>query len=112
VQQVVFKLGQDVPGQRNYFQINYQAFDPNHVRQLVLNNVDQWTLSTADPFANNGIPPLPHVFHIHVNPFQMERDGPNGERQTVWRDTVLVPPPNLAEPNRRSICTRNTPAVA
>lgn len=102
-QQVVFKLGSDLaPGNksRNYFQVNYQAFDPGHTRQVVLNNVDQWTLSTAgDPFANNGIPPLPHVFHIHVNPFQMDRIGPNGQTQTVWKDTVLVPPPTLAEPN-------------
>jgi FtsP/CotA-like multicopper oxidase with cupredoxin domain len=93
VQTVVFKLGQDVPGTRNYFQINAQAFDPNHSRKLVLNNVDQWNLSTiGDPVANNGIPPLPHVFHIHINPFQMERKDPAGRAETVWKDTVLVPP--------------------
>jgi FtsP/CotA-like multicopper oxidase with cupredoxin domain len=93
VQQVVFKLGQDVPGKRNYFQINYEAFDPNHKRQVVLNNVDQWSLSTAgDPSANNGIPALPHVFHIHVNPFQYERQGPSGQPETVWKDTLLIPP--------------------
>jgi FtsP/CotA-like multicopper oxidase with cupredoxin domain len=93
VQTVVFKLGQDVPGQRNYFQINAEAFDPNHSRKLVLNTVDQWNLSTiGDPAANNGIPPLPHVFHIHVNPFQMERKDPAGQPEAVWKDTVLVPP--------------------
>jgi len=96
VQQVVFKLGSDLaPGNsgRNYFQVNFQAFDPNHSRKVVLNNVDQWSLSTAgDPIANQGIPPLPHVFHIHVNPFQMDRRGPSGQPQTVWKDTVLVPP--------------------
>jgi FtsP/CotA-like multicopper oxidase with cupredoxin domain len=96
VQQVVFKLGSDLaPGKagRNYFQVNFQAFDPNHSRKVVLNNVDQWSLSTAgDPIANQGIPPLPHVFHIHVNPFQMDRAGPSGQPQTVWKDTVLVPP--------------------
>jgi FtsP/CotA-like multicopper oxidase with cupredoxin domain len=93
VQQVVFKLGQDVPGKRNYFQVNAEAFDPNHARKVVLNNVDQWSLSTiGDPAGNpNGIPPLPHVFHIHVNPFQYERTGPSGP-ETVWKDTVLVPP--------------------
>ena len=92
VQQVVFKLGQDVPGKRNYFQINYEAFDPNHSRKVVLNTVDQWSLSTiGDPTANNGIPPLPHVFHIHVNPFQFQRQGPSGP-ETVWKDTVLIPP--------------------
>jgi len=50
------------------------------------------SLSTAgDPAANDGIPPLPHVFHIHVNPFQFERQGPSGP-ETVWKDTVLIPP--------------------
>ena len=96
VQQVVFKLGSDLaPGSasRNYFQVNFQAFDPNHSRKVVLNTVDQWSLSTAgDPIANQGIPPLPHVFHIHVNPFQVDRMGPSGQPQTVWKDTVLVPP--------------------
>ena len=93
VQQVVFKLGQDVPGQRNYFQINSEAFDPNHVRKVVLNTVDQWSLSTVgDPVANNGIPALPHVFHIHVNPFQVVRTDPAGQPEVVWKDTVLVPP--------------------
>ena len=92
MQQVVFKLGQDVPGKRNYFQINFEAFDPNHTRKVVLNTIDQWSLTTiGDPIANNGIPPLPHVFHIHVNPFQFVRQGPAGA-ETVWKDTVLVPP--------------------
>src|SRR5205085_42877 len=81
------------PGYRSDVLVNVQAFDPNHSRKVVLNNVDQWSLSTAgDPIANQGIPPLPHVFHIHVNPFQMDRRGPSGQPQTVWKDTVLVPP--------------------
>jgi FtsP/CotA-like multicopper oxidase with cupredoxin domain len=92
VQQVVFKLGQDLPGKRNYFQINYEAFDPNHARKVALDTIEQWSLSTVgDPTENNGIPPLPHVFHIHINPFQMERQGPGGAKETVWKDTVLVP---------------------
>ena len=96
VQQVVFKLGSDLASGnsgRNYFQVNFQAFDPNHSRKVILNTVDQWSLSTAgDPIANQGIPAVPHVFHIHVNPFQMDRLGPSGQPQTVWKDTVLVPP--------------------
>jgi FtsP/CotA-like multicopper oxidase with cupredoxin domain len=58
----------------------------------VLNTIEQWTLSTVgDPTENHGIPPLPHVFHVHINPFQMERQGPGGTPETVWKDTVLVP---------------------
>jgi FtsP/CotA-like multicopper oxidase with cupredoxin domain len=112
VQQVVFKLGQDLsPQGRNYFQVNYQAFDPGHTRQVILNNIDQWSLSTAgDPRANNGIPALPHVFHIHVNPFQMERLGPGGVPQTVWKDTVLVPPtdPVTNQPAQINVYTQYT----
>ena len=93
VQQVVFRLGQDRAQQRNYFQINAEAFDPNHSRKVVLNTVDQWTLSTiGDPVDNpSPIKPAPHVFHIHVNPFQYERQGPLGP-ETVWKDTVIVHP--------------------
>lgn len=104
VQQVVFKLGSDMPALRgapppagkNYFQVNYQAFSHTHVRQVRLNQVDVWNVSTiGDPeiFAKQqGIPALPHVFHIHVNPFQYVRSGPNGVPEQVWKDTVLIPP--------------------
>jgi FtsP/CotA-like multicopper oxidase with cupredoxin domain len=34
----------------------------------------------------------PHVFHIHVNPFQVTRQDPQGKDELVWKDTVLVPP--------------------
>lgn len=95
VQQVVFKLGADVnpdtAKQLNYFQVNYQAFNPNLARKVKLNNIDLWSVSTVgDPYPN-GIPPLPHVFHIHVNPFQVARTNPAGQSETVWRDTVLIP---------------------
>jgi FtsP/CotA-like multicopper oxidase with cupredoxin domain len=93
VQQVVFRLGQDMQQKRNYFQINAEAFDPNHVRKVVLDTVDQWTLSTiGDPVDNpKPIKAAPHVFHIHVNPFQYQRQGPAGP-ETVWKDTVIVRP--------------------
>lgn len=95
VQEVVFKLGQDVKGEKNYFQVNYRAFNPDHVRQLELGSVDMWSLTTVgDPAAvPNPIPPTPHVFHIHVNPFQWERNGPDGKPQMVWKDTLLVQGP-------------------
>ncbi len=102
VQEVAFKLGQDL-GQgvgdkkkfKNYFQVNYRAFNPDHVRQLALGGVDMWSLTTVgDPAAvPNSIPPLKHVFHIHVNPFQWQRTGPDGKPQMVWKDTLLVQGP-------------------
>lgn len=95
VQEVVFKLGNDMQGKKNYFQANYRAFNPNHVRQLELNAIDMWSLTTVgDPVGvPNPIPPLPHVFHIHVNPFQWKRIGPDGSPQLVWKDTLLVQGP-------------------
>lgn len=100
VQEVIFKLGQDMQGKKNYFQVNYRAFNPNHVRQLPLNATEMWALTTVgDP---SGVPdgigqppslPPPHVFHIHVNPFQWVRKGPDGTDQLVWKDTLLVQGP-------------------
>jgi FtsP/CotA-like multicopper oxidase with cupredoxin domain len=96
VQEVMYKLGQGVQNpDRNYFQVNYRAFSPGNVRQLALNATDMWSISTiGDPSViPNGIPPLPHVFHIHVNPFQWSRLGPDGKAERVWKDTLLVQGP-------------------
>jgi FtsP/CotA-like multicopper oxidase with cupredoxin domain len=95
VQQVVFKLGQDPQGAKNYFQVNYQSFDPANERRLQLNATEQWNITTVgDPANLNGIPPLPHVFHIHVNPFQYTRKNPQNKPELVWKDTLLIPPGN------------------
>jgi FtsP/CotA-like multicopper oxidase with cupredoxin domain len=96
VQEAIFKLGADLAAsdQRNYFQINYSAFNPGRIRYVQLNATEMWALNTVgDPFTNNdnAIPPLPHVFHIHVNPFQVARQAPDGQQETVWKDTLLVP---------------------
>lgn len=96
VQEVVYKLGQGLTDpNRNYFQVNYRAFSPGNIRQLSLNATDMWSLTTVgDPTGvANPIPPLPHVFHIHVNPFQWSRTGPDGNPELVWKDTLLVQGP-------------------
>jgi FtsP/CotA-like multicopper oxidase with cupredoxin domain len=96
VQEVAFKLGSGLnPNEnRNYFQVNFSAFNDNHVRYVKLNDTDMWSITTVgDSSASiSGIPPLPHVFHIHVNPFQLQRQGPDGSPQTVWKDTQLIAP--------------------
>jgi FtsP/CotA-like multicopper oxidase with cupredoxin domain len=47
------------------FEIDGQPYDPNRIdKTLSLGHVDQWTLTSK--FVN-------HPFHIHVNPFQIER---------------------------------------
>ncbi|HEU0297931.1 MAG TPA: multicopper oxidase domain-containing protein, partial [Longimicrobium sp.] len=96
-QEAIFKLGASAqPGDgRNSFQINFEAFDENRVRFLQLDSVDMWSLTTVgDPAgipSANAVPPLPHVFHIHINPFQVRRTGPTGQPQWVWKDTQIVP---------------------
>jgi FtsP/CotA-like multicopper oxidase with cupredoxin domain len=96
-QEAVFKLGASAAPNdgRNSFQINYEAFDEARVRFLQLDSVDMWSLTTVgDPAgipAANAVPPLPHVFHIHINPFQVSRTGPDGRPQWVWKDTQIVP---------------------
>jgi FtsP/CotA-like multicopper oxidase with cupredoxin domain len=97
VQEAVFKLGSGLPptDPRNSFQINYSAFNESRKRYLQLDSIDMWSLTTVgDPAAvqnGNGVPPLPHVFHIHINPFQVFRSGPNGQPQMVWKDTQFIP---------------------
>ena len=82
-QTVQFSIGSDLnpdpAKQRNYFQVNYQAFDPSKVRKLQLGAIDRWNLKGQG-----------HVFHIHVNPFQWERSGPDGNPEWVWKDTLFV----------------------
>ena len=106
VQEVIFKLGQDMAGSnKNYFQVNYRAFSPDHVRQLPLDAVQMWALTTVNdpPNVPEGIgqpdpwltPPPPHVFHIHVNPFQWLRQAPDGRPELVWKDTLLVQGPKV-----------------
>lgn len=85
-------------GQKGYFQVNYQSFNPTHIRQLVLNSTEMWALTTVgDPTGvpNPVAPPPPHVFHIHVNPFQWARTGPDGKPELVWKDTLLVQGPAI-----------------
>lgn len=96
-QEAVFKLGTSAHANdgRNSFQINYEAFDEARVRYLQLDSVDIWSLTTVGNPAvvdsTNFIPSLPHVFHIHINPFQVFRTGPDGTGQWVWKDTQIVP---------------------
>jgi FtsP/CotA-like multicopper oxidase with cupredoxin domain len=95
VQEAVFKLGSGLQPteSRNYFQVNNYAFHDARVRYVELGRTEMWSLTTkGDPVGvpGGGIPPLPHVFHIHINPFQVSRTGPDGAPQTVWKDTQVV----------------------
>ena len=61
-------------------------FDPQNPRRLTLGNTEEWILTTQEDSLYYA-----HPFHIHINPFQTWRYGPDGKTpETVWRDTILV----------------------
>ena len=57
---------------------------PRHLR---LDKVSEWTIMSGDIFR--------HPFHMHVNPFEVDRREPDGSGKmittVVWKDTVLLP---------------------
>ncbi len=79
------------------FMVNGQPYDPATARDLTLDNVEEWTLTSA---AGS------HPFHIHVNPFQIARiiDNATGKDVSLpgsgdseyaglkgnWKDTLMV----------------------
>lgn len=79
------------PDCRPVFQIDGRQFAPQSIRSLKLHTggkptAAEWTIITADRQF--------HPFHIHVNPFQVDRSEPNASgiivRKTLWKDTILV----------------------
>ena len=54
----------------------------------------RWFIGTR----NAGGIAVAHPFHIHVNPFQLQRTGPDGKPETIWKDTLLVPPSSAQQP--------------
>jgi FtsP/CotA-like multicopper oxidase with cupredoxin domain len=67
------------------FMVDHYEYPNSPVRQLKLGTASQWTIA-VDP---NSLAPE-HPFHIHVNPFEMVRQGPDSSDETVWKDTLLI----------------------
>ena len=78
------------------FMVNNESYDPKTARDLILGNVEEWTLTSA---AGS------HPFHIHVNPFQVSRilnaqgvdvsvpgsgDPEYAGTKGIWKDTLFV----------------------
>lgn len=74
-QQVVFSIDLSVTPPR--FLINGKVFDPHAVRKLMLDAVEEWSVTSQN---------FNHPFHIHVNPFQMTTE----DGKILWKDTVIV----------------------
>ncbi len=67
------------------FMVDHYSFPNSPVRTLKLGTASRWTLEVYKDSAGPE-----HPFHIHVNPFEMVRVGPDGNDETVWKDTLMV----------------------
>jgi FtsP/CotA-like multicopper oxidase with cupredoxin domain len=82
-------FGSNAPGpsahwQEYLFTIDGKVFDPDRVDQRVaLGAVEEWTLLNPDLDD--------HVFHIHVNPFQVTHLNGTALPTPVWLDTAILP---------------------
>lgn len=74
-QQAVFSIDTSVTPPR--FLINGKEFDPHAVRELKLEAVEEWTVTSIN---------FNHPFHIHLNPFQVKTD----DGKLLWKDTLMV----------------------
>lgn len=71
--------------------VNGRVFNPiRSQRDLVLNQVDKWAAQSAVDT---------HMFHIHINSFQLVSRGQLDYPFPVWRDTLLVNCAGVAEKN-------------
>lgn len=67
------------------FLIDGQLFDATRVDQEVaLGAVEEWTITNQDEHND-------HIFHIHINPFQLTQVNGEPVAEPVWLDTVIVP---------------------
>jgi FtsP/CotA-like multicopper oxidase with cupredoxin domain len=67
------------------FLVDDQLFDHDRVdQQVALGAVEEWTVTNLDEHND-------HVFHIHVNPFQLTQVDGEPVAEPVWLDTVILP---------------------
>jgi FtsP/CotA-like multicopper oxidase with cupredoxin domain len=77
--------GDDDPDCTNKFMVDWYVYPNGPTRQLKLNTASSWTISI--PPSSEG---QAHPFHVHVNPFELVRQGPDGKDETVWKDTLMI----------------------
>jgi FtsP/CotA-like multicopper oxidase with cupredoxin domain len=67
------------------FLVDGRVFDPDRVDHRVrLGAVEEWTVFNPGHQTD-------HVFHIHVNPFQLTKVNGRPLAEPVWLDTAIVP---------------------
>jgi FtsP/CotA-like multicopper oxidase with cupredoxin domain len=77
--------GDNDPDCTNKFMVDWYVFPNGPTRQLKLNTASSWTISI--PHSSEA---QAHPFHVHVNPFELVRLGPDGKDETVWKDTLMI----------------------
>ncbi len=77
--------GDDDPDCTNKFMVDWYVFPNGPTRQLKLNTASSWTISIPRSSEAQA-----HPFHVHVNPFEVVRLGPDGRDETVWKDTLMI----------------------
>ncbi len=93
--QVAFSIDGSSGVQPNSFWINNSQYDHSCAgATMVLNSTEDWLI--ANKLGRDGnISMMPHPFHIHINPFQVHK---NGDRKFdppyVWQDTLALPTTN------------------
>ena len=66
------------------FFVDGKKFDPKRIDQRVkLGSVEEWTIENTHTHDD-------HIFHIHVNPFEVTQVNGKPLATTQWRDTVIV----------------------
>ena len=78
-------------GCRISFMVNNKQFTMNNgIKPLRLKTGGEWTASEWRVSSGGPLLPATHPFHIHVNPFQVQRTEPDGVKRWRWKDTWLT----------------------
>ncbi|HEY0106914.1 MAG TPA: multicopper oxidase family protein [Rhizomicrobium sp.] len=77
--------GDNDPDCTDKYMVDWHVYPYGSTRTLKLNTASQWTLTVSKTSQGQA-----HPFHVHVNPFEMVRQGPNGIDEVVWKDTLMV----------------------
>jgi FtsP/CotA-like multicopper oxidase with cupredoxin domain len=92
--QVAFFIGKRPSDQQFGFWVNYKEYDPDYVDPnftLQVGATEDWTLTSAGE---------PHIFHIHVNPFQVMDVTYKGKSIFGPKGECLVPPDRVGLQNQ------------
>lgn len=73
------------PDKNTFFMVDHFQYPKSSPRILKLGTASVFNIE-VDP---HSLGPE-HPFHIHVNPFEMVRMGPDGKPETIWKDTLMV----------------------